>query len=91
MFKDIPTFFTNMFSVSGFMLRYLIHLDLSYVQGDKYVSICILLHAGIRFVKNAVCFPLHISDFFTKNLVFICASIYAWVLNLSLLINVSIP
>ena len=36
------------FSISGFMLRPLIHLDLSFVQGDKYGCICILLHADIH-------------------------------------------
>jgi len=33
-------------SVSVFMLRNLIHLDLSLLQDDRYGSICILLHAG---------------------------------------------
>ena len=31
-----------------FILRSLIHLDLSFVQGDKYGSVCILLHADIQ-------------------------------------------
>ena len=31
------------FSVSGFMLRFLVHLDLSFVQNDMYRSICIFL------------------------------------------------
>jgi hypothetical protein len=39
------TFSSIGFSVSGFMWRSLIHLDLSFVQGDKNGSICILLHA----------------------------------------------
>jgi hypothetical protein len=34
--------------VSSFTLRSLIHLDLSYVQGDKYGSVCIILHADIQ-------------------------------------------
>jgi hypothetical protein len=29
-------------------LMSLIHLDLSFVQGDKYGTICILLHAAIH-------------------------------------------
>ena len=33
------------FSVSDFMWRFLIYLDLSFLQGDKNGSICILLHA----------------------------------------------
>jgi hypothetical protein len=34
------------FSVSGFMWSSLIHLDLSFVQGDKNGSIHIILHAN---------------------------------------------
>jgi hypothetical protein len=37
------TFSSIRFSVSVFMLRSLIHLDLSFVQGDKYGSICTVL------------------------------------------------
>jgi hypothetical protein len=36
------------FSVSGFMLRSSIQWDLSFVQGDKYGPICILLHVDIQ-------------------------------------------
>ena len=43
-----PTFFSIRFSVTGFMWRSLIHLDLSFVQGDKNGSICILLHANCQ-------------------------------------------
>ena len=32
------------FTISGFMLRTLIYLDLSFVQGEMSESICILLH-----------------------------------------------
>jgi hypothetical protein len=39
-----PTFPSISFSVSGFMWRSLIHLDLNLVQGDKNESIRILLH-----------------------------------------------
>ena len=39
------TFSSISFSVSGFMWMSLIHLDLSFVQGDKNGLICILLHA----------------------------------------------
>ena len=39
-----PTFSSINFSVSGFMWRSLIHLNLSFVQGDKNESIRILLH-----------------------------------------------
>jgi hypothetical protein len=39
-----PTFSSINFSVSGFIWRVLIHLDLSFVQGDKNGSIRVLLH-----------------------------------------------
>ena len=39
----LPTFSSLRFSVAGFMLRSLIHLDLSFVHGDRYGSILILL------------------------------------------------
>jgi hypothetical protein len=35
--------FSKRSSIAGFMLRSLIHLDLSFVQGDRHGSICILL------------------------------------------------
>ena len=34
----LPTFSSMRFSVAGFMLRSLIHLDLSFVHGDRYGS-----------------------------------------------------
>jgi hypothetical protein len=45
-----PTFSSIKFSVSDFMLRSLIHLDLScfFFQSDKYGSMFILLHADIQ-------------------------------------------
>ena len=59
------------FSVSGFMLRSLIHLDLSFVQGDRYGSIYILLHANLLrpapFLEDAFLFPWYISGFFIEN------------------------
>ena len=47
-----PTFFSIGFSVSGFMWRSLIHLDLSFVQGVKNGSICILLHANHQLSQH---------------------------------------
>ena len=44
--------FSSRFSVSSFMLKSLIHLDLSFVQGDKYGSICTFLHADIQLDKD---------------------------------------
>ena len=42
-FKATSCFLFIRFSVSGIMLKSLIHLDLSFVQGDKHGSICILI------------------------------------------------
>ena len=47
-----PTFTPIRFSVSGFMLRSLIHLDLSFVHGDKYGSIFILLHKDCQLDRH---------------------------------------
>jgi hypothetical protein len=44
-----PTFSSINFSVSDFMWSSLIHLDLSFVQGDKNVSIHILLHDNASY------------------------------------------
>ena len=44
-----PTFSSISFSVSGFMGRSLIHVDLSFAQGDKNGSISIFLHADLQF------------------------------------------
>ena len=48
----LSTFCSIRFSVSGFILRSLIQLDLSFVQGDKYGPICILLHADIQLDQH---------------------------------------
>ena len=53
-FRLFPTFFSMEFSVPGFMLMFLICLDLSYVQSDKYKSISILLNADIQDRKSVV-------------------------------------
>jgi hypothetical protein len=46
--KLFPTFSSIRFSQPYFTLRSLTQLDLSFVQGDRYGSICILLHADIQ-------------------------------------------
>jgi hypothetical protein len=50
--KVFPTFSPIRFRVSGFMLRSLIYLDLTFIQGNKYGSICILLHADIHLSQH---------------------------------------
>ena len=43
----LPNFSSMRFSVVGFMLKTLIHLELNFVHGDRRESICILLHVDI--------------------------------------------
>jgi hypothetical protein len=67
-----PTFSFVRFSISSFMLRSLIHLDLSFVHGDKNGSICILLHAYCqlnqhRLLKMLSSFPLDGFTFFIQD------------------------
>jgi hypothetical protein len=40
------------FSVFGFMLRYFIHLELTFMVGDRYGSIYIFLHTGIQLDQH---------------------------------------
>jgi hypothetical protein len=47
-----PTFNSMSFSVSGFMLNSLIHLDLSFVQGEKYGSILTLLQYDCQLSQH---------------------------------------
>ena len=46
------TFSFIRFSMAGFMLRSLIHLDRSFVHGDRYGSIFILLHVEIQLWQH---------------------------------------
>ena len=50
--RQFLTFFSIRFSVSGFMLRSLIHMDLNFVRAGRYGSICFLLPAGIQWDKH---------------------------------------
>jgi hypothetical protein len=68
-----PTFSCIWFSASGFMLSYLIHLDLSFVQGDKCGPIFIFLYTDHQldhpFIEDAFFFPLYVFGFFCQRLV----------------------
>jgi hypothetical protein len=60
------------FTVSGFMWRSLIYLDLSFVQGHKYGLICILLRADHKsklhyLLKMLSFFPLNSCSSFFKG------------------------
>jgi hypothetical protein len=60
--RIFPTFSSITFSVSVFMWRFLIHLDLSFVQGDKNsdldFSTCGPPHVPASLVEYAV-YPTH--------------------------------
>ena len=50
--RQFSTFSSIRFSESCLMLRCLIHLDLSFVQGNKCGSICILLYADVQIEQH---------------------------------------
>ena len=81
-----PIFFFFSFSVSGFIWRSLIHLNLNFVQGDKNGSIYILLHANCQlnqhhFLKILCFFPLDGFSSFVKDQVIIGVWVHFWVFN----------
>ena len=51
-FRLLPTFSSIRFNVVRLMLRSLIHLDLSFVHGDRYGSIFILLQVDIQLCQH---------------------------------------
>jgi hypothetical protein len=92
-----PTFSSIRLSVSGFMLRSLIHLHLSFVQGDKYGSIFIFLHTDCQLndhhlLKMLFFFPLYTLGFFVKDQVSISfisgSSILFHLINLSVYVPI---
>ena len=48
--RILPSF--SSVSVTGFMLSSFMHLNLSFVWGDRYGSICIFLHARIQLDQD---------------------------------------
>jgi hypothetical protein len=81
-----PTLSFISFSVSGFMWRSLLYLDLSFVLGDKNGSIRILLHANCQLnqhhlLKMLSFFPLDGFSSFIKDQVTISVWIHFWVFN----------
>jgi len=96
--RFFPNFSSNRLSVSGSMWMFLIHLDLSSVQGDKNKPICILLHADCHFSQYHLLnmlsfFLLDGFSFFVKDQVTIGVLFHFWVFNSILLIYlpVSVP
>jgi hypothetical protein len=65
-FNTLSPFSSINFSVSGFIWRSLIHLYLSFVQGEKNRLICILLHADLQLNQHHL-FKM-LSDFHWKVL-----------------------
>jgi hypothetical protein len=93
--KIFPTFSSINFSVSGFMWRYLIHLELSFVQGDKNGSIRILLHDNPQLCQHLLLkmlsyFPLNGFSSLVKDQVTIGVWIHFWVFNSIPLIYLSV-
>jgi hypothetical protein len=81
-----PTFSSINFSVSGFMWPSLIHLDLSFVQGDKNGSIRIFLHDNRllcqhHLLKMQSFFPLDSFSSLVKDQVTIRVWVHFWVFH----------
>ena len=51
-----PMFFSVRFSINEFMMRCFIHLNLNFVQGDRYQPICILPHFLIHLCQHHAVF-----------------------------------
>ena len=91
-----PTFSCINFSVSGFMWSSLIHLDFSFVQGDKNASIHILLHDNRQLCQHHLLkmlsffFPVDGLSSLVKDQVTIGVCIHFWVFNSILLIYLSV-
>jgi hypothetical protein len=78
------TFFSINFWVSGLMWSSLIHLGLSFLQGDKNGSIRILLHAICQLSQHnlvKMSFPLDGFTSFVKNQVTIDVCVHFCVFN----------
>lgn len=81
--RHFPTFYYIVFRVSGFILRSLIHLNWSFVQGDKCGSFIFLFLTQTDkitpFIKNAFFYPLFIFGFFVKDQLYTSVWICFWV------------
>ena len=83
-----PIFSSISFTVSSlyFMCRSLIHLELSFVQGEKNGSISIFLHANLQLIQHYLFkmlsfFSLDVFSSFVKYQVSKCVWAYFWVCN----------
>jgi hypothetical protein len=79
-----PIFSSISFSVSGFMWRFLILLDVSFVQRDKNGSICIVLHDSHQFSQHHLLKMLFSTGWFNsfvKDQVTRGVWVHFWVFN----------
>lgn len=96
-FRIFSVFSFIRLSVFGFILRPLIHLDKTSVQGYTYKSLCILLHEDFQFdwyhlskVLSLFQCVFQFFVFFLKSQVSMVVRNYLWLFNLFLLINLSV-
>ena len=82
-----PTFCPIISSLSGFMLRSLIHLDFSFLLGNRCESICILHAVQNHLWKMLSFYSLKSFGFFVINQVYIGMWVHFWVFILIPLIN----
>ena len=85
-----PNFSSVSFNLSGIMLQYLIHLELTFVQCDKHISICRPQVTPAPFVENAFSFPPYGYGFFVKDYVTIGMCVYYWTIDSIPLIYLSV-
>jgi hypothetical protein len=93
--RVFPTLSFINFNVSGLMWSSLIHLNVSFVQGDKNGSIHILLHDNLQMCQHHLLkilsfFPLGDFRFLVKYQVTIGVWIHFWVFNSIPLIYLSV-
>jgi hypothetical protein len=90
----VQTFCSIIFSVFHFMLKSLIHLELSFVEGEKEIywhsSTCIYPVRQSLFVEYFFFFPLYDFGFLVKSQLYLTTCLYFWVFNLIPLINLSV-
>ena len=89
-----PTFSSVSFRVSGFIWSSLIHLDLSFVQGEKNGAIRILLHDNCQLCQHhllkMLSFPLDGFSSLVKDQVTIGVWVHLWVFNSIPLVYLSV-
>ena len=82
------------FLVFGFILKSLMHFELSFVHVDRYGSMFILPHLSIQscqhYLSEMLFSPLYNFCFFDKNELLIGVCISIWVPDLISVVNVSV-